>query len=224
MYDYVISKYPTMDLRFKREKDEIQSDKYMKATRNYIKNNPGTNENQVKIDLAKRGICSELTTRRKIKDLLELGIIEDRKERNGFHQLYLCDRSEYNRIDKILDSMWLFGNMLDDPRVFRFSAECYEMVDLMLSILLYQTNNRNLSKNDSMILSREIVNLALKFKLQYFHDDETTKIVMVEGMQSHLKNLQKLTAYEGELKSGPTAEFVLDCLRECAENLKASLL
>jgi hypothetical protein len=106
--------------------------------------------------------------------LLELGIIEDRKERNSFHKLYLRNRSEYNRIENTLENMWLFANMLDDSRDSPFSAAGYEMIDLMLSVL-YQTNNGNLSKNDSMILSRQIVSLALQFKLRYFNDDETTK-------------------------------------------------
>jgi hypothetical protein len=65
------------------------------------------------------------------------------------------------------------------------------MVDLMLWILLYQTNNGNLSKNNSMILSRQIVSLTLQFKLRYFHDDETTKIVMVEGYAKPFKESAK---------------------------------
>jgi hypothetical protein len=44
-------------------------------------------------------------------------------------------------------------------------------------------------------------------------------------MQSHLKNLKKLSkAYERELKSGPTTEYVLDCLRECTESLKTNFV
>ena len=68
MYNYVISKYPTMRLELEREdEDEVATDQYMSAVLNYIKHHPGRNENEIKNALAKDGICSELTTRRKIK-------------------------------------------------------------------------------------------------------------------------------------------------------------
>ena len=268
-----------MEYKFEEEVDEIETDKYMQSVLHYIRDNPGRNENQIKSDLAKEGTCSELTTRRKIKRLLDLRLIEDRKIKNGFHKFYLSDRSEYNRIREILDSIWQFGNLLEDPRISHwpsddafgyypeeemdklptlpvpkklkatvpedqkyepiysdegldlrtfdspFTAACHEMIDLMLSILLYQTNNGNLSKADSKTLSIQIVHLALKFKLQSFLDDETIKIKLLQDMQRQFKKLQILSKeYVDDSERYTVAKSALDELRICAESLKRSLV
>lgn len=229
MYNYVISKYPTMRrLELEREdEDEVATDQYMSAVLNYIKHHPGRNENEIKIALAKDGICSELTTRRKIKRLLELERIEDRKIGNGFHRFYISDRNEYNRIAEILDDLWMFGQMLGNPNVSQFVARCSELLDLMLLLLLYQINNGNLSKNDFTIFSRSIINLALNLKLEYFvNDDEGHKTEMVQSIQSHLKKIQNLSKgyeVEGNELYAPM-EAVLEQSRRCVEKLKTNLL
>jgi hypothetical protein len=219
-----------MRLELEREdedENEVATDRYMSAVLNYIKYHLGRNENEIKIALAKDGICSELTTRRKIKRLLELGRIEDRKEGNGFHRFYISDRNEYNRIAEILDDLYTLGQMLGNPNVSRFVATCYELLDLMLSIALYQINNGNLSKNDSAMFSRYVVNLALNLKLNYFsNDDEGYKNKMVQSMQSHLKNIQNLSEGHEEEEDEVYApmEAVLDQSRRCVERLKTNLL
>ena len=103
-----------MELEFYTE-DELETDWRLRAVFNYIKKYTGKNENEIKTALKAEDI-SKLTVRRKIKRLLYLRLIEDRKvKKNGFHRFYPTDRTEFNTIEQNLDRIQILADKLRQP-------------------------------------------------------------------------------------------------------------
>ena len=210
------------------EKEEIQLDQYMIAIRDYIRNNPDTNAVEIREAMDKK-ICSPITTLKKIKYLLDLGIIEDRKEGNGFHKYRLSDKSEFNRIEQILDRISLLDNKLEQPlfnkrefntseqicdlmsfldnkldqplfdefleetvdeypaHIYDLKNEFWDSINDIIFFLLTLANNEKLSKYDSTILTRKIIELSLKIGLLYY--DPTKK------MRGQLRSINEKIKY-----------------------------
>ena len=192
------------------QQEEIQLDDYMIAIIHYIRDNSGKNANDITNAMDKK-TCSRITTLKKIRYLLKLGIIEDRKEGNGFHEYHLSDKSEFNRIEQILDRISLLDNKLEQPlfnkrefntseqicdlmsfldnkldqplfdeileetvdeypaHIFDLKNEFWDSINDIILFLLTLANNEKLSKYDSTILTRKIIELSLKIGLLY-HD------------------------------------------------------
>ncbi len=204
-----------MELEFYKE-DELESDKYLRKVLNYIKNRHGRNENQIKNDLAEDGTCSELTARRKIKRLLYLGLIEDRKEKkNGFHRFYPVDRTEFKRFDQILDRIGLLINRLDQPllkeivegsdeypwtHVYALTLEFFSSMNDIILFLLSLANNGRLSKYDSAILTRKIIEFSLHIGLM--QHDPTRIMTQVDLISDRIKYHENIIAEKKILVEG----------------------
>ena len=226
--------------------EPVELDKYEIAIRDYIGDNLGTTENKIRIEMDKKqngqpSMCSPLTTRKKIKHLLELGIIDDRKEGNTyFHKLYLNDKSEFHRINKQLSKIEFFVNSMDEPIAKRwyqqhdddslfdtwFKVQYQNAIDSMLSVLLSQLNNEKLSKNDYRELSTKIVNLALKLRLQMFSNPEEMEAInlldlVIVFFEEYKQKLSKKS--EDQIEMGVNKQFV-DNLISYIESFKTDFL
>jgi len=81
--------------------------------RNYILEHPRQTENQIAQAMSSKGICSRITTLKKIGELKERRIIEDvRSKPNSFSSLVVRDTNEYNfiyrelsKIEKLVDAV-----------------------------------------------------------------------------------------------------------------------
>ncbi len=178
--------------------------------------------------------------------MIELGEIEDRKEGNSFHKLYLCDRNAYYRFNQTLDSIWWLVNSLDQPilnqseiedSAFRkfdesFQATCITIIDNMFMLLLAHANNERLSKNDSEILSTKILSMALQVKNRYL--DERAILSNIEDLaekgskkfkEKLSKNPEKFSKIELELerKKNAAQQRIMANIISCLGSLKTNL-
>ena len=113
------------------------------AILNFIIKNPGQTENMVGKSMNDEGQCAKETTRKKIRRLMDLKFVEDRKSKaNSFHKLYASDKSQYNLIygelldiEKFIDTMHKLPGSLDS----RFEEPFFQTVSAILRFLLIMT-------------------------------------------------------------------------------------
>lgn len=176
-----------MFAQFTDKKDSI-----IKEIINYIKDNPGSTQNMVSKYMDEtRTLCSRLTTLKTINDLISKDVIEDRKEGNRFHSLYLNDRNEFNRIDREISEIDSIIKEMDKPmdRLFQISTtdlkkdqfsdkanlHLYfhypyrDSVSTILQLLLLWTSTKIKSRSYSQLLYASIIKLMLKLTLQTFN-------------------------------------------------------
>jgi hypothetical protein len=110
-------------------KDKERLDKYHKAIREYIKNNPERTENQIVNAMHKKKICSKVTTLRKIDELIVMEEIKDllKEGESGFHKFIINDQSEFNLINDKLLKMENFMNDIYEKFRNQFNRDFNEM-------------------------------------------------------------------------------------------------
>src|ERR1044072_9135079 len=91
-------------------------DEHHKAIIEYIKNNAGSSEKQVFDAMYQNGVCSKMTTVRKIGQLRRMDEIRDslKEGERGFHKIYINDKNQFNRISAMLSVMEQYVNRLDN--------------------------------------------------------------------------------------------------------------
>ncbi len=87
-------------------------DVYENAVYEFIKKNEECSENYVRKEMNQ---YPELTIRRKIKSLIEKGVIEDRKVGSRMHKLCVTDRTTFAKIDKMLQKIEEEIDSFDNP-------------------------------------------------------------------------------------------------------------
>jgi len=158
----------------------------------FIEDHPGSTINQVAEEMSSKGICSRMTTLKKIQNLMlkERGMIDDRQERNGFHRLYINDKNEYKRIDNELSELEdLIEKMhepaikitaLDPPQEIRevpkrwyvrelqdnFVIKYHESTIEMLYVLLIEIGKKIKFEKDAWSLYTRVIRLITKLEYQ----------------------------------------------------------
>jgi hypothetical protein len=162
-------------------------DAHHKAILNFIKNNPGQTENQIVKAMEVKGICSKMTTLKKIDELIVMKEIKDlsKKGENRFHKFILNDENEFNLIDDWLSKLECTGEIightiekarelerrykdiqdlpaelivLDSDLSYAYAGSIKQMVE----ILLIESNRRIQSWKDRQILYSRIIKLLMK--------------------------------------------------------------
>jgi hypothetical protein len=148
----------------------------------YIKQNGGTTKNKVADYMSKKEISSYVTTLKAIDRLKSKNIVEDRKEGNSFHRLFINNKNDFNKIDEHLTKI---ENLLDEmrepvrrvvtipyasrnySRAVDFKIKYEAFFSTMLQALLWHTADRIHSERDSHVLFNRIVKLMLKLRDQF---------------------------------------------------------
>lgn len=156
----------------------------------FIQNNPGCGTNHVSKAMVNKHISANMTTLNKIKDLIEAGILEDRRIGNGFHRLFINQENEFNRIYKQLIKIEdiitnevkqctiKVLNLYHEAKEVKskksdilkkhafdifenFMIPIGDVTNFMLHFLLFQTFEKVGSENYRRILNDKIVSLML---------------------------------------------------------------
>jgi DNA-binding Lrp family transcriptional regulator len=64
----------------------------------YIRNNPGSTTDMVAKHLKNEGVCSRLTTLKRIERLIDMGIIKDRRKGKNFHSLHISENFDFRYV------------------------------------------------------------------------------------------------------------------------------
>jgi predicted transcriptional regulator len=118
----------------------------------YIRAHPGTTINKVADHLTKNKKLSYVTTYKKVKLLIKVGIIEDRKEGNSFHRLFVDEKNDFNRIDKQLIETEKFLNNMGEV-IRKIDLESIDSPDLDDSATFVQKYDYLLSKTLGILLA-----------------------------------------------------------------------
>jgi len=187
-------------------------DEYEKKIHDYILANGPCTENSVR----QAKLCAPMWARKKIKSLIANGFVEDRKVGNGFHRLYISDRTEFNRInktlkdiDKYIDTMYVpvkqIRQLISDPQS-RFLGQVYfakffdpyiAIVSTMLRTLLL-INNEKMPMQTSTELNLKIGKLIQKHTEWAYDLDDSRKIMAIYK--------DTLNKTKEQLENDPTAQ------------------
>ena len=167
-------------------------DNHHKAIMEYVKKNPGCSEKQVFDAMDNQGICSKMTTVRKIKELKKMEEIRDSLAdgKKGFHKLYINEKNEFNRVNKALLKIERIVDSMSEPsKVIKSMGEPdmikdvpkrrivknlhdnflggYEQsIDNMLEALLCVVNKKIHSEKDAWALYSRIIKSKIKLNEQ----------------------------------------------------------
>jgi hypothetical protein len=184
---------------------------------NYIKANPGTTKNKVVIHMdEEKHLCSRLTTLNIIeKDLIPEGVLTDKKVGNSFHHLIFNDNNEFNRIDqklteieKLIDRMYepLYKSSsyyyLEESKItekekreLREFEFYYKLaIDMILQLLLLQTNNTIRAENSRQKLFTRITQVMLKVNMQFYRRMRPVKFLddVLHPLKSYRDKVAKI--------------------------------
>jgi hypothetical protein len=177
--------------------------------REYIREHDGTTINRVADHMTRNGICSYVTTLNKVNNLIDKRIVEDRKEGNSFHRLYINDKNDFNIIDNQLNEIENALNLMDKPirkiisqrfgtraqdETFEFREKYDSFFTGMLRILLEYTAYKIRSEKHSQMLYDRIVKLILKLDSQFRRSDRNAFVYhnfygFEEDLNDYLKKL-----------------------------------
>ncbi len=164
----------------------------------FIHKNQGTTVNS--ISTALKGNVSDLTVRKKVKELVKDGEIEDRKTGNSFHVLHVSDRKFRNKILNELKCIDDVSSLMVEPftklHKMEQAAKSFEddvniknyHINLvgpffnsffaMLHYLLYLSkSDPRISTTDAAELYYKIMELMDKIAYRPFQSSETTRIL-----------------------------------------------
>jgi hypothetical protein len=208
-----IANYRQLDMSFKMT-DDIEDDEAQplepvdRQIRNYIIENPGITANKVVTYMQEKKALSRIPTLKRISRLESRGIIEDHKEGNSFHRLYVNEKTQFNmiywqliQIEAIIDStqqtvpLHQVSNLkvikiFDDPSIilFNFDSKSYiETVSTMLRVLLIWTYNEKMLEADKQLLYQKITKLMLKLNVQSYSLQNAKKSLAQNKYKLRLK-------------------------------------
>lgn len=143
--------------------------------RQFIIQNPGTTTNRVAKYLCEKRLLSYVPAYKIILDLIDKGIIEDKKEGNSFHSLFINEKSNFNKIEMQLTKIGSIVNEMDrliqrvdsnsfrDSRIaFEFVSEHYQYFQILLQIILVYTAENIQLDVYRQILYGKIIKLMVK--------------------------------------------------------------
>lgn len=164
----------------------------------FIKNNEDCTENEVRRNMSDNHICSSVNAHNRIKNLIKIGDIEDRKIGNSFHKLRLSDKTQFNRIDKKLDKIDVVLTMMIEPlqkiasyqqspspgpliaaKYMRELVPPYfnSVFTMLWKLLQLSMMDNQFAKTDSLKLHMKIIDLIAKTTNQPFHELDHKKIL-----------------------------------------------
>lgn len=184
----------------------------------FIKQNPGTTENNVSTDMTNKGISSRVTTLKKVQELISSGKVEDLKDNNGFHHLIINESDEFNRIDSMLDQIEILIESMDIPvkninqrirsqlKNGQSSPQLVELRDhlrvpylmavrIMLDALLVRIMNIIPSERYRQILYSRIIELLQKLSRQHLILDNP--IGHLDSFASKLRKIERSQSIKG---------------------------
>jgi hypothetical protein len=153
--------------------------------RKYIREHPGTTINQVAIHLAEKKLASYVPAYNKIKYLIQVGIIEDLREGNSLHRLYINDENDYNMISEELTNIEKILSRMHKPikkiselygrygrnKANEFKKDYQWFFMWAFHVLLIRTAHVNQSQRQSQELLNKIVKLMLELNDQFTEYD-----------------------------------------------------
>lgn len=183
-------------------------DTHEREIRNYLLENPGITANKVVTYMQKKKALSRIPTLNRIFRLISRGIIEDQREGNSFHRLYVNDKTQFNmiyqqliQIEAIVDSMQSTMplhqvsnvkviKIIDDPSIIllNFDSKSYnETFSTMLRVLLIWTYNEKMLEADKQLLYQKITKVMLKLNVQSYSLQNAKKSLAQNKYKLRLK-------------------------------------
>jgi DNA-binding Lrp family transcriptional regulator len=196
---------------------EVQKlDDKEKAIRNYLLENPGTTANKVATYMQTQKLLSRDPTLKRISNLESRGIIEDHKEGNSFHRLYVIDKTQFDliyrelvQIEGMVDAVHssiqshrMAGVKIvpipEEPHLgseilMEFNTQSYvEMIYAMLRVLLLWTHSQKMSDADKRLLYQKITQAMIRLDIQFYNLPTAKKLLALNKSRLYLRR-QKLS-------------------------------
>jgi hypothetical protein len=210
----------------------------------FIRQNPESTVNQVADFLTLQRILSYVPARNKVISLIEQGIIDDRKQGNSFHRLFINDKNEFNIIDKQLTEIEYVLNDLREVNSISESAEtddaltspviqagfknldftnaCGQYLLLMLRILLVETAHRIKSQKHSQIVYNRIVKLMINMDNQLINNPRYSRRIYKFAIDRDLHLIEE--RFRSYPKKTGIYDTPINNLRRMTENFKHNIL
>jgi hypothetical protein len=181
------------------ESEEYEQDDNDGHILEIIKDKPDCTVNYVRTKMSENHWCSSVNANNKVKNLIKIGLVEDRKIGNSRHKLRLSDKTQYNRINMELDDIDTMVKIMSEPlqkinqlqqqrsQGGHLTAGMYmqnlvgpyfeSMFTMLWKLLALSTIDTQIAKPDSIKLHSKIIDLIAKTTYQPFHELDHKKIL-----------------------------------------------
>ncbi len=160
-------------------------DEHHKAIIDYIKNNAGCSEKQVFDAMYQNGVCSKMTTVRKIGQLRRMDEIRDslKEGERGFHKMYINDKNQFNRISAMLSIMEQYVEHLDNS-----ISNISKLMDQYKGTKKDRSERPTLENLNAPLLSNDLADLKADLTWHVSNIKNMLEVLLIYSSKTHDPN------------------------------------